>query len=379
MKSCRVLVVDDSLVYRTAVARALEGMPSVEKVYLASDPFEARDQIEQWEPDVMVLDVEMPKMNGIVFLQKLLPQYPIPVIVMSTAPDYVFEALECGAVDFIAKPSIGNGQNMSSFLRELSLKIPSAFSAGVGRTSVASRNNGGNDGGDSRKSGLGEKGIYADGAPVLRASAAAGKAESAGSASSSNYKVIAIGASTGGTEAVLALLKDIPAQGSPGIVIVIHMPPGFTKSYAERLNNKTGLTVKEAVSGDVVKPGQVLVSPGGKHMMLSRQGNDLVVDCRVGRKVSGHCPSVDVLFDSVARSAGNSGIGVLLTGMGNDGALGLLHMRNAGARTLGQDEASSVVYGMPRVALEIGAVERQAGIMRMGAVIRTLVRGDIKS
>jgi len=337
----KVLVVDDSALFRHAVVKGLEEHPLLEVVAVASDAYEARDRIQEHEPDVMVLDVEMPRMNGIVFLRKLLPQYPLPVVVMSALPDHVFEALECGAVEFIAKPGSRSGMEAPVFMRELQSKVRVAARARLARPSAAAQ-------------------------PAVREQPAAREQPRAASTA---YDVIAIGASTGGTEAILSVLKGLPPE-SPGIVIVQHMPPGFTKSYAERLDRASSFEVKEAVSGDVVAPGKALLAPGNMHMKLVKRGSRLHVEVYEGPKVSGHCPSVDVLFDSVAATVGPRAVGVLLTGMGSDGAMGLLQMRSRGARTVGQDETTSVVYGMPKVAFEIGAVERQTSLQQIPVAVR---------
>jgi len=333
----KVLVVDDSALFRHAVVKALEEHPLLEVVAAAADPYEARDRILEHEPDVMVLDVEMPRMNGIVFLKKLLPQYPIPVVVMSSLADHVFEALECGAVDFIAKPGGRGGVEVPAFMRDLQSKVRVAARATLARPAAA-----------------------AAAQPAVREQTRG---------VSTAYDVIAIGASTGGTEAILSVLKGLPSD-SPGIVIVQHMPPGFTKSYAERLNRVTSFEVKEAVSGDIVVPGKALLAPGNQQMKLVKRGSRFHVEVFEGPKVSGHCPSVDVLFESVAQHAGPRSVGVLLTGMGSDGAMGLLQMRSRGARTVGQDEASSVVYGMPKVAYEIGAVEKQTSLQQIPIAVK---------
>lgn len=336
-KSIRVIVVDDSALFRHAVIKGLEPYPQIEVVATAADPYEARDRILETEPDVMVLDVEMPRMNGIVFLKKLLPQYPLPTVVMSSIADHVFEALECGAVDFIAKP--GGGGNPSLFIRELQSKIRIAARATLASPSAAE----------------------APTTPRERPRTV-----------TSSFDCIAIGASTGGTEAILSVLRGLPPD-SPGIAVVQHMPPGFTRSYAERLNRVTGFDVKEAEPGDVLTAGKVLVAPGNLQMKLAKRGARLAVEVFEGPKVSGHCPSVDVLFESAARLLGPRSIGVLLTGMGSDGAMGLLQMRRSGARTFGQDESSSIVYGMPKVAYEIGAVEKQAPLPSIPVGVRQLL------
>ena len=273
----------------------------------------------------MTLDLELPRMNGIDFLKKLMPQYPLPVVVISSLSDKVFDALNAGAVDFVAKPSNASRAQLESFVRnELPVKIKVASIAKVSRWKKSSI--------ELYEPSLGVK---------------------------NKDLIIAIGASTGGTEAIATILKDF-GTNIPGVVIVQHMPPKFTAMYAERLNNQCQVCVKEAKSGDIVQPGQVLIAPGGDaHMQLVKVNGTYQVIIKKGPRVSGHCPSVDVLFDSVAKVAGDRALGIILTGMGGDGAKGLLAMREAGARTIGQDESSCVVYGMPKVAYGIGAVEYQ--------------------
>lgn len=337
-KRVRVLVVDDSLVFRETIARGIAADQGIEVVATASDAYSARDRIIEFEPDVMTLDVEMPKMNGIEFLKKLMPQYPIPVVVVSAVSDNVFDALNAGAVDFVTKPDMRNGRGIDSLINELIIKIKIASTAKVGHW----------------------KNEAAFGAGVGRVEAGI------------DNKLIAIGASTGGTEAIYNVLKAFP-RDMPGIVIVQHMPPVFTKMYAERLNNSCVVEVKEAQDGDRVIPGRALIAPGDAHMRLKKAGNLYLVECFKGEKVNGHCPSVDVLFESVAKYAGRNSIGIILTGMGYDGAKGMQSMRRAGARTIGQDEASSVVYGMPKVAYDIGAVERQASLGSIPNIVLSML------
>lgn len=333
VRRLRVLVVDDSAVSRELIARGIGADPGIEVVAVASDAFKARDAIEEYEPDVMALDVEMPRMNGIAFLRLLLPQYPMPVVVMSAIGSNVFDAMQAGAIDFVTKPESGAGEGFQGFLNELVLKLKIASTARV-RQQPAHHSL------QDRRTG-----------PL-----------------SGSRNIIAIGASTGGTEAIQELLSDLPAD-CPPIVIVQHMPPLFTRMYAERLDRVLPFTVREAVDGDELRRGMVLVAPGDKHMRLIRSGDNYRVRCESGDKVSGHCPSVDVLFDSVARIAGERAIGVILTGMGADGARGLLQMRTRGARTFGQDATSCVVYGMPMEAWKCGAVERQAPLGGMADLI----------
>lgn len=338
-KKIKVLIVDDSMLFREALAKGLAADAGIEVVATAADPYGARDKIIEFEPDVMILDVELPRMNGIEFLKKLMPQYPIPVVVISSVEDNIFEALKAGAVDFVTKPGVSYGKGLDSMLNELVVKIKIASTARVGHwkkdTDIGKVS--GSTGNDGNKN-----------------------------------RIIAIGASTGGTEAIFYVLKSLPRE-MPGIVMVQHMPPVFTRMYAERLNNSCLLEVKEAENGDRLYPGRVLLAPGDKHMRIKKTGDIYTVECFAGEKVNGHCPSVDVLFDSVAQQIGHNAVGVILTGMGSDGAKGLLNMRNKGARTLGQDEESCVVYGMPKVAYEIGAVERQLPLDSIPQAIYSMI------
>lgn len=333
----RVLVVDDSLVFREAVAKGLSQDAGIEVVGTAPDPFVARDKIIELEPDVLTLDVEMPKMNGIEFLKRLMPQYPIPVVVCSAVSNNVFDALNAGAVDFVTKPSAN--KNMESFLNELIIKVKIASTAKVGHL---------------------KKDHYSSQITNV-------------ADTKSNCKLIAIGASTGGTEAIFDIISSFPRE-MPGIVIVQHMPPVFTNMYAQRLNNSCKLEVKEAENGDAVYPGRVLIAPGGDdHMRIINKGTGYAVELFKSEKVNGHCPSVDVLFDSVADRVGGYALGVILTGMGYDGAKGLLKMRKKGAITIGQNEESCIVYGMPKVAFDIGAVDKQVDLKNMPQVIYSTV------
>lgn len=325
MNPIKVLVVEDSLVFRELLVQGLSKDPGIKAVGTAKDPFEARDAILKYHPDVMTLDVELPRMNGIEFLRKLIPQYPLPVVVISSLSDKVFDAMNAGAVDFVAKPAVSERRQLENFIRnELLVKIKIASTAKISRI---------------------KQQVMAQEPETFTAN---GK-----------NLVIAIGASTGGTEAIFSVMKDYGAD-LPGIVVVQHMPPGFTEMYAKRLDNQCRVRVKEARTGDRVLPGTVLIAPGGdKHMHLVKINGMYQVEIKAGPKVNGHCPSVDVLFESVAKVAGSNALGIILTGMGGDGAKGLLAMRKAGARTIGQDESTCVVYGMPKVAYDLGAVEFQ--------------------
>lgn len=333
MKQIKVLVVDDSIMFRQLLSRALDQDESIQVVATAGDPFQARDMILRFEPDVMTLDVEMPRMNGIEFLRKLMPQYPIPTVMISSLNKAVFDAMDAGAVEFVNKPENMEAEHITEWVsQELITKIKIASTIKVGKRKKES------------------------GAKV----ASYGR----------NYrdKILAIGASTGGTEAIFEVVRRLHSD-IPGTVIVQHMPPGFTKMYAERLDNQCEVRVKEAENGDLVEQGKILIAPGDKHMRLTRSGGIYRVEVKEGEKVSGHCPSVDVLFQSVAKTAASNAVGVILTGMGSDGARGLLAMRHAGAKTIGQDEKSCVVYGMPKVAYEIKAVEQQVSLENIASKV----------
>lgn len=334
-RKIRVLVVDDSALFREVLARGISTDNELEVVDTASDPYDARDKILRHKPDVMTCDIHMPRMDGIEFIRQLIPQYPLPVIVISTISGAVFDALNAGAVDFITKPSSYSPDRVQNFIYDLTYKIKAASRAKIiknGSAEITAVTNN------------------------TEAEADAGK-------------IIAIGASTGGTEAISQIISALP-KSMPGIVIVQHIPPVFSGIFAQRINSTASLEVKEAENGDYAEPGKVLIAPGDRHMRVRKVGDRYKVECFEGEKVNGHRPSVDVLFESVARAAGPNAVGVILTGMGHDGAKGLLEMRRRGARTIGQDEASSVVYGMPKSAYDIGAVEKQVPLSQ---IVRTLV------
>lgn len=332
-KKIKVLVVDDSIVFQRLLSLRLSAESEVQVVATANDPFEARDKILQYKPDVMICDVEMPRMNGIEFIRRLIPQYPIPVIVVSSISSAVFEAMAAGAVDFVVKPNT-SGKSIEQFISDLIDKIKVASAAKI--VQHVSKFN-----------------ITSSNRPFC---------------SVDSNKIIAIGASTGGIEAISTILRNMPPT-IPGMVIVQHIPPGFSRIFAERLNMLTNLKVKEAETGDYVEPGRVFIAPGGKHMRIKKVSDRYRLECFKGDKVNGHCPSVDVLFESVAKQAGKDAIGIILTGMGYDGAKGLLSMKRRGAHTIGQDESSSVVYGMPKVAYNIGAVDRQLPLDKIASAI----------
>lgn len=325
MRKIKVLIVEDSLLFQRLLADNLSKDPMIEVIAVAKDPYEARDQIIKQKPDVMTLDLEMPRMGGLEFLRKLMPQVPIPTVVITSLSDKVFDAIRAGAVDFVAKPSGQDRSQIENFIRhELATKVKIASTVKVDKLKKAK--------------------------PEYH--------HTSSLAPGSNNKVIAIGASTGGTEAIFDVISKFELD-IPGVVVVQHMPPGFTDMYAKRLNNQCKVVVKEAEDGDKVVPGQVLIAPGDKHMRLKKVAGSYVVECKMGERVSGHCPSVDVLFQSVAETAGKDAIGVILTGMGRDGAAGMLQMKEAGALTVGQNQESCVVYGMPKEAFNCGAVMYQ--------------------
>lgn len=332
----RVLVVDDSLLFRELVAKSISSDSRIEVVAKAIDAFDARDKILQYHPDVMICDVEMPKMNGVEFIRRLLPQYPIPVIVVSSLNNAVFDAMNAGAVDFIPKPDSKSGNSIELFAKELIAKV---FVASKVTFPLQQHNH-----------------------PLPSYVK-----------TYDTRKVIAIGASTGGTEAVFHILKDLPPT-MPGILVVQHIPARFSEMFAERLNTQTALKVKEARDNDILEPGMAIIAPGDQHIKLKKVGTLYKVQCLQGERVNGHCPSVDVLFESVAKEAGSNAIGVILTGMGSDGAKGLLEMRRSGARTIGQNEQSCVVYGMPKVAYSLGAVEKQVALDEIPATLHNLLQ-----
>lgn len=335
MSMIRVLVVDDSPTMRGLITAALRRDPEIDVVGSAADPLEARALIKELNPDVITLDVEMPNMNGLEFLEKIMRLRPMPVVMVSTltqaGAEITLEALEMGAVDAVGKP--GAGVTAAEAFAELTIKVKTAA-----RSRVRARG------------------------PIETARPRDGYRVAAD-------HILAIGASTGGVEALLTIISAFPAD-CPATVVTQHMPATFTASFAARLNKASAATVTEAVEGDLMMPGHVYIAPGGlTHLEVA--GTTPRVRLSQGETVSGHRPSVDVLFRSVARLR-RPMTGVILTGMGRDGAQGLLEMREAGAHTLGQDEASSVVYGMPRVAHEIGAVERQLPLSRLSSAILDL-------
>lgn len=336
----RVLVVDDSAVVRKTLAHELERDPEIQVVGTAPDPYVARDKIVQLRPDVVTLDIEMPRMDGITFLQKIMSQHPIPVDICSSlaekGAETTLKALEYGAVEIIQKPKLGTKQ----FLEESKIRICDAVKA----ASLA------------RVKKISEWTRPVRVSPKLSADVVISRAPVRAMVQTTE-KVVAVGASTGGTEALRTFLEALP-HDAPGIVIVQHMPEHFTTAFARRLDGLCRVSVKEAENGDSVVRGRALIAPGNRHTLLKRSGARYYVEVKEGPLVSRHRPSVDVLFRSAARYAGKNCIGIILTGMGDDGAKGMLEMREAGAYTVAQDEATSVVFGMPREAIKLGGVDK---------------------
>ncbi len=339
----KVLIVDDSAIVRNVFTKELSTYPDIEVVGTAPDPFVARDKIVQLKPDVLTLDIEMPRMDGLTFLKKLMKYYPVPtVIVSSLTPKgsaMSLEALDVGAVDVVAKP--GGSYSVADIRAELVDKIRAASVANLSRDRTQERQE----------------------AVVERTMVKRSMTET-------TNKVIAIGASTGGTEAIKAVLTKLPAD-MPGVVIVQHMPANFTAAFADRLNGICQMTVREAKNNDPVVPGTALVAPGNFHMILRRSGAQYYVEVKTGPMVHHQRPAVDILFKSTARYAGANAVGVILTGMGSDGAEGLLEMKKAGAKTIAQDEKSCVVFGMPKEAIKAGAADR---VMTLTSIAGEIIR-----
>jgi two-component system chemotaxis response regulator CheB len=350
-KKIRVLVVDDSAVVRQTLSDLLTLDPDIEVMAVASDPYMAANKMKEEIPDVMTLDIEMPRMDGITFLQKIMTQHPVPVVICSSVAtsgsENAVRAMEYGAVDIIEKPRMGTQQ----FLKESRVRVCDAVKAAA-RAKIMPLRAGFH---------VIEKKLSAD-AVIAKGSRT--------KVIQTTEKIVAVGASTGGTEALRIFLETLP-QDSPGIVIVQHMPEHFTKAFSERLNGICRVDVKEAADGDSVLRGRVLIAPGNRHLLLKRSGARYNVEVKDGPLVCRHRPSVDVLFRSAARYAGANVVGVIMTGMGDDGAKGMLEMKEAGAATIAQDEATSVVFGMPQEAIKLGGVDEVHPLDRIaGAVLR---------
>lgn len=336
-KKIRVMVVDDSIVARQIIINGLSAHPRIEVVGFAINAVDARNKVKHLQPDVMTCDVQMPGMSGIDFLKQFLPQNPLPVVLVSSLNLRVFDALDAGAVDFVRKPDGSSSTANADFITALTQKVIVAASASVRRPRIAP--------------------------PTLQI-----PAPPLGGTTASQV-IIGLGASTGGTEATLIVMKQLP-EDIPGMVIVQHMSPGFTKMYAERLDRLCKMEVREAVDGDMIQRGVALVAPASFQCRVVRGvRGGYCLSIRPGEKISGHRPSVDALFSSMAETVRSPMVGIIMTGMGSDGARGMLEMRQAGAFTIGQDKESSVVYGMPAVAHEIGAVTVQAPCEHIAGIL----------
>jgi two-component system chemotaxis response regulator CheB len=350
MTKIKVLIIDDSAVVRQTLTEILSSDPQIEVVGSAGDPYIAVERLKEVVPDVITLDVEMPRMDGITFLKKLMSQHPIPVVMCSTLTEEgsqtAFKALEYGAVDIIQKPKMG----IKQFIEESRILICDSIKAAslVRRKKVVATT------------------FHVP--PKLSADAVLPKVIN-NSMIQTTEKVVAVGASTGGTEALKAFLEVLP-EDVPGIVIVQHMPENFTRAFANRLNGICKVSVKEAENDDTVIRGRVLIAPGNKHTLLKRSGARYYVEVKDGPLVSRHRPSVDVLFRSTARYAGKNAVGIIMTGMGDDGARGMQEMKEAGAFNIAQDEASCVVFGMPKEAIKLGGVDR---VLPLGMIAKELI------
>jgi two-component system chemotaxis response regulator CheB len=361
MAKTRVVVVDDSALVRGLLGEIINRQPDMECVGAAADPLVAREMIRNLNPDVITLDVEMPRMDGIDFLSKLMRLRPMPVVMVSTlterGAEVTLRALELGAIDFVAKPKIGVADGLRQLAEDITDKVRTAARAHVRRLPPA-----------------------AGSAAGAAAAAAGGGVRPAAAVTSigrlSTEKIIFIGASTGGTEATKEVLMNLPAD-APAVVITQHMPPGFTKSYAARLDGLCRIRVKEAVDGDRILPGHAYIAPGGLHLSVERSGANYIARVRDGEPVNRHKPSVEVLFESAARVVGPNALGVMLTGMGADGAGAMKAMRDAGSFNLCQDEASCVVFGMPREAIAHGAANEVLPLQRIAPALIERLRTTV--
>ncbi|AXE93922.1 two-component system chemotaxis response regulator CheB [Paraburkholderia terricola] len=357
VQKIKVLCVDDSALIRSLMTEIINGQPDMTVVATAPDPLVARELIKQHNPDVLTLDVEMPRMDGLDFLEKLMRLRPMPVVMVSSLTErgneITLRALELGAVDFVTKPKVGIRDGMLDYSEKLADKIRAAARARVRQAAPAQH-----------------AAAHAAHAPV-------GAAPLFNNPLLSTEKLIIVGASTGGTEAIREVLVPLPPD-APAVLIAQHMPPGFTKSFAQRLNGLCRITVKEAEHGERVLPGHAYIAPGHAHLLLARSGANYIAHLSDEPPVNRHRPSVDVLFRSAAQHAGKNAVGVILTGMGRDGAAGLLDMRKAGAYTLAQDEASCIVFGMPREAIALGAADEIASLPEMSrrVMARLSLMGD---
>jgi len=353
MTKVRVLVIDDSALMRKLLTKLLDSDPEIEVVGTAMDPFVAREKIKSLRPDVLTLDVEMPRMDGLSFLSNLMRLHPMPVVMVSSltqqGAEVTMRALSLGAVDFVGKPKVDLAHTLEDCALEITSKVKAAAMASVAALTARA------DQQDAHPA--------TDDAPR----------QSVGTKFQTTDKIIAIGASTGGTEAIKEVLIRMPAD-SPGIVITQHIPPVFSRSFAERMNQCSPLVVCEAKDGQQIRPGHAYIAPGDRHLLLARDGARYHCVLDDGPLVNRHKPAVDVLFDSVVENAADNAIGVILTGMGRDGARGLRRMRDAGAVTIAQDEKTSVIWGMPGAAVEEGGAEKILPLQNIAAAVTTLTR-----
>jgi len=348
----RVLIVDDSALVRQVLTEILSADATLQVVGTAGDPYVAWEKIQRLRPDVLTLDVEMPRMDGLTFLERLMRLRPLPVLMVSSltqrGAETTLRALELGAVDFVGKPRLDVAAETLELAHEIREKVRAVAGARVRRPARST-------------------------APPQRPAAAAAGSDRPPALFSATHKVVAVGASTGGTEALRVFLGELPAD-APGVVVMQHMPEHFTRSFAERLDTLCRIGVTEARDGDRLLPGHALIAPGGRHLSVMRSGASYTVRVTDGAPVNRHRPSVDVLFHSCAEQLGQNAVGILLTGMGDDGARGLLALRRAGAATIAQDEATCVVFGMPRAAIELGAADEVLPLERIAAKALSLAR-----
>lgn len=360
MSKIKVLIVDDSALVRQILTEILGSDRGIEVVGTAQDPIIARDKIKKLQPDVITLDVEMPKMDGVTFLRNLMRLHPLPVVMISSlteqGADITFEALEAGAIDFVAKPKVDVKEGLLEYTEEIVEKVKAAAKANVFAKASTSNTSA------TAKISIEEK-LSAD--SVIKKKAAPKRFKT-------TDKIIALGASTGGTEAIKEVLLRMPAD-SPGMVISQHIPEAFSGPFAERMNGISAMTVCEAKDGQQILPGHVYIAPGSHHLIVERNGAQYICRLNDGERVNRHKPSVDVMFRSVAQNVGPNAIGVILTGMGDDGARGLLEMKETGAPTMVQDEKTSVVWGMPGAASKIGAADKEYPLDRISTNIMKLL------
>ncbi len=368
MKKIRVLIIDDSSLVRKILTQVLESDPKIEVVGTAADPLIARDKIKKLDPDVLTLDVEMPKMDGITFLGNLMRLRPMPVVMVSTltqkGADVALQALELGAIDYVSKPTTDLANQLADYTEEITSKVKMAAGANVKALAHNPvRKSGNNSTKRAAAAIVVEEKLSAD-AVLLKKTVKNFK---------TTDKIIAIGASTGGTEAIKAVLVDMPAD-SPGIVISQHIPAAFSTSFAERMDRLSAMTVYEARDGQQIIAGHVFIAPGDRHLMVERDGARYICRLSDGPPVNRHKPSVDVMFRSVAQNVGPNAIAVMLTGMGDDGARGMKEVHDQGAETIAQDERTSVVWGMPGEAVKIGAVDTVMPLDNIAGKLLTLAR-----